>query len=132
MIETRNEKGELHSFDDNPAIEMAYGYKEWYKDGKLHRDNGPASIDKLFDFSVTYSYYKEGRLHRFLGPAYLIVIEGIKTYEAYYIKGKLHNPIGPAKVWYPPFYTFDRVFFIHGNWISFDDFIKQLEGRLNI
>ena len=28
--------------DDGPAIEWADGSKEWYKNGYLHRDDGPA------------------------------------------------------------------------------------------
>jgi len=41
-IETRNDKGELHSFNDKPAIEYSSGSKRWYKDGKRHRLDGPA------------------------------------------------------------------------------------------
>ena len=28
--------------EDGPAIEWADGSKEWYRDGKLHREDGPA------------------------------------------------------------------------------------------
>jgi hypothetical protein len=27
---------------DGPAVEYAYGYKEWYQHGLLHRIDGPA------------------------------------------------------------------------------------------
>mgnify|MGYP001809903921 CR=1 FL=1 len=33
--------GQLHR-DDGPAIEYADGAKSWYKEGKLHREDGPA------------------------------------------------------------------------------------------
>ena len=33
--------GKLHR-EDGPAIERADGYKKWYKNGKLHREDGPA------------------------------------------------------------------------------------------
>jgi hypothetical protein len=33
--------GKLHR-DDGPAIEWADGYRAWYRDDKLHRDDGPA------------------------------------------------------------------------------------------
>jgi len=41
-IEIFNNNGELHSFDDKPAIEYSNGDKFWYKNGKLHRGKGPA------------------------------------------------------------------------------------------
>jgi len=41
-IETFNDKGELHSFRDKPAMEFDNGLKGWYKEGKLHRLDGPA------------------------------------------------------------------------------------------
>ncbi len=36
--------GKLHSFNDMPAISYICGAKYWYKNGVLHRDNGPAII----------------------------------------------------------------------------------------
>lgn len=33
--------GKLHR-EDGPAIEYSDGGKAWYMNGKLHRDNGPA------------------------------------------------------------------------------------------
>ena len=44
---------------------MGNGNKYWYKDGKLHREDGPAVIFKNGD----QQWYKEGRLHREDGPA---------------------------------------------------------------
>lgn len=40
--ETRNEDGELHSFNGEPAVEYTNGTKHWYKNGTLYRENGPA------------------------------------------------------------------------------------------
>jgi hypothetical protein len=45
--------------------EYPNGYKEWYKEGKLHRENGPAVIHP----DGTKFWYKDGRLHRENGPA---------------------------------------------------------------
>jgi len=36
-----NSKGKIHR-EDCPAIELANGDKEWYVNGKKHRENGPA------------------------------------------------------------------------------------------
>jgi hypothetical protein len=37
-----NEAGLLHREDDLPAVEYATGTKQWYKNGKRHREDGPA------------------------------------------------------------------------------------------
>ncbi len=42
--ETYNDDGLLHSFDDCPAKINPKGEKFWYKNGFLHRLNGPASV----------------------------------------------------------------------------------------
>jgi hypothetical protein len=40
-----NSNGNMHSFDDNPAVISKNGNKFWFKDGLLHRDNDlPAVI----------------------------------------------------------------------------------------
>jgi len=69
-FETRNDKGELHSFDDKPAVSRLYGYECWYKEGKVHRIGGPAMIEyaaSLWWYSK--SWWKEGKFHRLDGPA---------------------------------------------------------------
>jgi len=64
-IETLNDKGELHSFNDKSAIEYKSGTKEWYKEGKHHRVDGPA-----VEFGNGYkAWYKEDKRHRIDGPA---------------------------------------------------------------
>jgi hypothetical protein len=32
--------------EDQPAIELLSGHTEWWEDGQLHRDNGPAVISQ--------------------------------------------------------------------------------------
>jgi len=44
----------------------------------------------------------------------------------------MHNPIGPAIMWHPPYRNFERMFYINNKKLSFDEFIKQLEERLNL
>jgi hypothetical protein len=56
--------GKLHSIADTPAV-INYDKlrMEWYKDGKLHRDNGPACI--TFNEKGTVvdrKYYKNGKV----------------------------------------------------------------------
>ena len=38
-----NSQGQFHRDDGCPAAEYASGHKEWYINGKLHREDGPAS-----------------------------------------------------------------------------------------
>jgi len=64
------------------------GSKRWYKNGKLHRENGPAVIwpdDRK-------AWCKDGQFHREDGPA-LICIDGTKQWFEYGIllKEKKHN-----------------------------------------
>ena len=42
----RSYLGQLHSYDDKPAIEKANGDKEWYKEGERHRENDKPAIEK--------------------------------------------------------------------------------------
>jgi hypothetical protein len=62
--------------------------KAWYKEGKCHRENGPAvefpNGEKL--------WYKEGKLHRLDGPA----IEQPDGTKIWHIEGKIHRLDGPA------------------------------------
>jgi len=74
-----NDKDELHSFNDNPAV-TTIGTKQWYKEGKRHRLDGPAIIS-----ANRYKYwYQNGKQHRLDGPA----VE-IDEYKLWYYKGKL-------------------------------------------
>lgn len=50
---------ELHSINDHPAIETLNGAKNWYFDGKLHRENGPAIIDS----NGYYSFWLNGEFY---------------------------------------------------------------------
>ena len=69
LIDTNGNKhwykdGKQHR-EDGPAVEKANGDKFWYKDGKLHREDGPAvewtNGDK--------EWYKDGKRHREDDPA---------------------------------------------------------------
>ena len=56
--------GKLHR-EDGPAIEFADGTKNWYLNDKRHREDGPA-----FDCADgTKAWYLNGRRHREDGPA---------------------------------------------------------------
>ena len=80
-------------------VEWTNGNKFWYKEGKLHRENGHA---KEYASGIK-CWYKEGKLHRENGPA----IEYANGNKGWYKEGKLHRENGPAieyadgvKYWY--------------------------------
>ena len=58
--------GKLHR-DDGPAYVGADGSKEWWRDDKRHRDDGPACeyVDG------TKEWWRDGKRHRDDGPAYV-------------------------------------------------------------
>jgi hypothetical protein len=67
--------------DDFTGIaEYSYGTKEWYKEGKLHREGGPA-VENRNEFN---SWFKEGKLHREDGPA----IEYSHGEKEYWVNGE--------------------------------------------
>jgi hypothetical protein len=63
----------------NPIIDE-YGTRRWHKNGKLHRDDGPACERS----DGTKAWYQNGLRHREDGPA----IEGSDGHKAWYINGK--------------------------------------------
>ncbi len=74
--------GNLHR-EDGPAIEWFNGNKSWYKNGKLHRLNGPA-VD---NWSGNKAWYRDGLLHREDGPAF----EGFDGKKEWWVNGKRVN-----------------------------------------
>jgi hypothetical protein len=74
--------------DYGPAIEYANGSKFWYRDGLQHRDDGPATL--MADGSKLW--YRDGLLHRDDGPA----IEWADGSKEWRRDDKLHRVDGPA------------------------------------
>lgn len=83
--------GRLHR-KDGPAAEHSNGTRRWYLNRILHREDGPAVE---YPNGTRYWYYV-GQLHRMDGPA---VIEQDGT-EKWYQNGVCHREDGPA-VTYP-------------------------------
>lgn len=85
-IEYWYKDGMLHR-EDGPAMTYENGTTVWYKDDKIHREDGPA-VEYVDGTKV---WYKEGLLHREDGPAY------VSTHNLYwYINGLPHRTDGPA------------------------------------
>lgn len=133
---TRNDNGELHSFNDEPSSITYRGNKiesmAWHKNGVLHRIGKPALV--CYDFKETLSnitYYHEGVLHREDGPALIYydfngmieeqqwVLHGlsqsinhkpakIKYHNGIAYQVSYHNKSLVHRVNYPAILTFDR------------------------
>ena len=71
--------GELHR-EDGPAIEYRSGSKEWYLNGERHREDGPA----IEYSSGSKAWYLNGKRHREDGPA----IESSNGSKAWYLNGE--------------------------------------------
>jgi antitoxin component YwqK of YwqJK toxin-antitoxin module len=67
------------------------GNKEWWLNGKLHREDGPA-IERP---NGSKYWYLNGELHREDGPA----VECANSHKRWYLNGKLHREDGPAVEW---------------------------------
>jgi hypothetical protein len=71
----------------------------WYKDGRLHREDGPAlTLFRVQDNTVEYyAWYRHGELHRENEPARIFISDKGKIYEKqWYNNGELHREDGPA------------------------------------
>jgi hypothetical protein len=69
--------GVLHR-DDGPAVEALNGDNYWVSDGKLHREDGPA-----IELAASSLWYRRGKKHRTDGPA----VEYIDGSIFWYIDG---------------------------------------------
>lgn len=61
----------------------------WYKDGLLHREDGPAIVDKR---KGTQEWWLNGERHRLDGPALIFQ----NNHQYWFQFGKIHSDDGPA------------------------------------
>lgn len=85
----RNSKGQYHRLD-GPAVIDEWCTEKWYRNGYMHRDNGPAYITRG---KKIQKWFVNGRCHRLNGPA-----EIWYDIKSWYVKGKRHRLDGPAIV----------------------------------
>lgn len=135
-----NALGQFHRVG-GPAVISVTGRSEWWLDGQLHREDGPAyasdgykdweaagkppirTLGGLYGFSRVIhhfcEWYAHGKLHRVGGPA----VEHSTGYKAWYHRGALHNLHGPACI----FVDKRHVFFVHGVQLSEDHFYRFVD-----
>jgi hypothetical protein len=77
---------------NGPAL-IGNGWKEWYFEGKKHRDGDEPSYISTFSGGEK-RWYKHGLLHRDDNPA----IVG-QNCQQWYKNGKIHRVEGPASIW---------------------------------
>jgi len=87
-------------------IEYNNGDKGWYKDGQLHREDGPA-IECANEYKA---WYRNGLLHREDGPA----VEWANGDKYWYKNGKYHREDSPAV----EYYNGDKKWYLNGKWPS--------------
>src|SRR3989344_2584865 len=76
--------------------------EEWYNDGVLSRDGGPAVVEyKHSGNAICTSWFKDGKVHNADGAAHVLYTErGNVWLSAWYEHGELHRVGGPARVYY--------------------------------
>ena len=97
-----------------------YGTKEWYLNGKFHREDGPACE---WDNGSKF-WYLNGKFHREDGPA----VELASGTKYWYLNGKLHREDGPACEWG----NGDKSWYLNGNLHREDEWKKKIKKTHNI
>lgn len=105
MLNNRN-KNILHKVD-GPAVVWSDGSCEYFQNGIIHNENGPALVEKTSSYTRSL-WYVNGNLHREDGPALEHVTQnGDKNYYEYWVDGKKHRTDGPTvihpsktEIWY--------------------------------
>lgn len=105
--------GALHN-PEEPAITLPDGTQAWFKNGRRHREVGPAIISPQ-----AKEWWFNGRRHRLDGPA--IEYSGGDT--VWYNDGKIDRRDGPAVQYAQGSYYF----FIKNKKYSFEDWLDKLE-----
>ncbi len=108
-VTTTVRKGVSYTFYTKDGIIVAecrrwmmgtYAFENWYRNGKPHRDDGPADICREGDQVRHKSWYRDGKLHREDGPAMIKYENGEKIEKHWCYNGVHHRDGGPAAIWY--------------------------------
>lgn len=81
-------QGVLHR-DNGPAVECPNGEQRWFQSGREHRENGPAIVRP----NGSRQWFRDGKLHREDGPA----VDGPDGAKKWYLNGEPW-PDGPSVV----------------------------------
>ena len=130
VVHHYNDDGQLHNDTCAALVIMDNDYnvleEQWYQNGKLHRDNGPAVSNKY----GSERWYQHGKLHRIGEPAVTIP----NVYIGWYQNGNLHRTDGPAETFSGAVGKPVNFFYINGVlvpelWVTITKFFNQLCKR---
>ena len=110
-------EGKLHR-EGGPAIEYVNGDKFWIKNGLTHRENGPAA--EYAD--GTKEWWNNGLRHREGGPA----VEYSDGDKWWYKDGMLHREDGPAI----EFSNGNKSWYLENNRLTKSEFNKAIKVRV--
>ena len=96
------------------------GSKEWFLNGKRHREDGPAN--EWADGSK--SWYLNGKLHREDGPA----IDRAGGSKEWFLNGKRHREDGPACEWADgsKYWCLNGTYYLEAEWKAKLKPVKEL------
>ena len=83
-------EGSSEYIEGSKCITLPDGTQEWYRNGQLHREDGPAIVYP----GGSQSWWIDGNLHREDGPA-LVSADGRKEWR---LNGRRHREDGPAVI----------------------------------
>jgi hypothetical protein len=99
VIDRYKRDGKFHR-EDGPARTSRYAdgsiLEQYYRDGQLHRDDGPAEISQHGNGSVSEYYYREGKQHRADGPALILRDKSGAISQFYYMNGLSYGSVAPT------------------------------------
>ena len=72
--------------------------ERWYRNGELHREDGPAYVKRHPDGTVLEGWHKDGELHHDGSPAWVERYPDGIVVEQWYRNGRRHRDDGPALV----------------------------------
>ena len=109
-----NKRGKI--LETKPTLnELPDGTKQWWMNGVLHREDGPA-FEGLFGYKA---WFLNGQPHRLDGPA----IETADGHKEWWVNGERHRIDGPA---------YERAdgykdWFLNGKFYTEEEYIKRTQ-----
>jgi hypothetical protein len=106
--------------EDGPAIVNPNGCEVWYLDGQLHCEDGPAVKHTINKYE---EWYLNGKRHRKDGPA----VKNEGGFKAWYFNGKLHREDGPAI----EFSDNKTEWYLDGVELTKEEFLRRRQDTIN-
>jgi len=102
ILELWCRNGKVHR-ENGPALKCYYKdvatLIEWYRDGRRHREDDEPAVSSYDESGeiITEKWCIDGKLHRENGPAVITYFKnGNRHYESWFVEGLQHRDDGPA------------------------------------